>query len=81
MVSDNVDELAVAAHNAMEQLQYNGHSLQYQEQARRSYSTLVKKIFRFLHAANVTVWFIQGGPCGRGIDYVDISRIKSYVCL
>ena len=30
MVSDNPDELAVAAHNAYEQLQYNGHSLQHQ---------------------------------------------------
>ena len=28
MVSDNPDELAVAAHNAMEQLQQNGHYLQ-----------------------------------------------------
>ena len=30
MVSDNPGELAVAAHNAYEQLQYNGHSLQHQ---------------------------------------------------
>ena len=30
MVSDNPDELAVAAHNAYEQLQYNGHNLQHQ---------------------------------------------------
>ena len=43
MVSDNPDELAVAAHNAMEQLQQNGHSLP--NQVRHSgYSTRVKKI-------------------------------------